>query len=125
MSQKGLMPLPFLGTVDFYVEDFKMHFYHKGNLRNPALKQSPNAGRSRKRAGLHREHGRGRQSPFTAQTSDVSKCCRPAHRLRSQHDCPLQAAAIHHAQSSLTQEAGQALANASTAAPAHKTLPRC
>lgn len=51
----------FLGMVDFYLEDFEMHCYRKGNLGNPTLKQVPDPrrtteeeekGRSARAAGL-------------------------------------------------------------------------
>lgn len=128
------MPLPvlgdgvFLGTVDFCLEDFEMHCYCKGNLGNPT-QTSPlpweNHRKRKKRAGPQGQQGWGQQCPLTALTNGMPKCCRPAHRLCSQRDCPLQALSLCRAQPVLTPEVRGAPANPSVAAAAHKTLLKC
>lgn len=99
--------------------------YRKGNLGNPHSETSPrpweNHRKRRKRAGPHR----GTAEPTCGPAGGMPECCRPAHRLRSQQDCPLQASALRRAQSLLTAEVRGAPANPSTAAVAHKTLPKC
>lgn len=37
--------------VDFYLEDFEIHCYHKGNLGNPTPKQVPDPGTTIRREG--------------------------------------------------------------------------
>jgi len=76
--------------------------------------------RRRQRAGLHGQRGWGQQSPLVALTSDMRKRCRPAHRLHSQQDCPLQTSALCHAWLFLTPEAQ---CGRSSSQDTSKTLP--
>lgn len=103
-----------------------MHHYHKSNLRKPTLKQVPDLGRttgreglvcSASRAGDGRAHSHtDRRCTRTRQSS--TQALLPAGLSSSGLSPPLCPAL-------LTQEVQGALANPSTAAVAHKTLPNC
>lgn len=95
--------------LNLYLEDFEMHCYSKGNLSNTTLKQVLGDSREEEELGWTAwTAGLGAAEPAHGPDRRHAQLLQPAHRPRSQQDCPLQALILcgkHSAQPLLTHEA--------------------